>query len=325
MSHFPRGATFLHTENQSALVAVFVLLIATLLSMLNNKGPAEVRGLGEPTTLTLSAHETRKLRINQQDGHGKSKKDYGAAIASGWGLKGFLSPRVSAVEQQQKDQISVNDNRPVASAIMTVETRFSRVITYEDAPLVHPDDTLDVTESVRRDLHKYAPGKAPRIIVPRGGELSFEYGRKDPIELVLAHILSEGERVTPSAAFRTEESNGIIHVIPRSVKGLTGETIPVRSILETPFQLAAQERTGMQMLEAWRDAVSAGAKKRILIGAAPFAMLINYKDDTGISSQNARDALTEILTRTAKGKKLSWQLLYDPGQQVYAINIHAVQ
>ena len=117
----------------------------------------------------------------------------------------------------------------------------------------------------------------------------------------------------------------MIHVIPRSVKGLTGETIRVHSILETPVELAAQERTGMQMLEAWADAVSTNAKKRIIIGAAPFAMLINYKDDKGISSQNARDALTEILTRTAKGKKLSWQLLYDPGQQMYALNIHRVQ
>jgi len=52
---------------------------------------------------------------------------------------------------------------------------------------------------------------------------------------------------------------------------------------------------------------------------------MSYKDDRGISSQNARDALIEILTRTAKGKKLSWQLLYDPGQQLYAINIHPVQ
>ncbi|MCA1579040.1 MAG: hypothetical protein LC794_16950 [Acidobacteria bacterium] len=229
------------------------------------------------------------------------------------------------MEQPQKDRIFVKDGRPVASAIRTLETRFSRVITYEDAPLVHPDDTLDVTESVRRDLHEYAPGKAPRVIVPRGGELSFEYSRNDPIELVLVYLLIEGEHVTPSAAFRTEETNGIIHVIPRSVKGLTGETMPVRPILDTPVQLAAQERSGMQLLEAWGDAVSANAKKRIVIGSGPVGTLINYKDDEGISSQNARDALTEILTRIAKGKKLSWQLLYNPGQQFYVLNIHRVQ
>jgi hypothetical protein len=247
------------------------------------------------------------------------------AIASGWSLKGLLSRSAFAVQTQQRERLDVKDNRPVASAITTLESRFSRIITYEDAPLVHPDDTLDVTESVRRDLHKYAPGKAPRVIVPRGGVISLEYSRNDPIELVLGYVLSEAERVTPSATFRTDETNGIIHVIPRSIKGLAGETVPVRSILETPVQLAAQQRTGMQMLEAWRDAVSTSSKKRVMIGAAPFALLVSYKDDKGVNSQNARDALSEILTRAGKGMKLSWQLLYDPGQKIYAINIHPVR
>lgn len=229
-------------------------------------------------------------------------------MASGWG-----------------DRISVRDPRPVASAIRLLETRFSRVITYEDPPLVNPDDTLDVTESVRRDLHQYAPGKAPRVIVPRGGELSIEYGPNEAVEVVLSHVLSESERAVPSATFRTEETDGIIHVIPRSIKGPNGETILVRSILDSPVQSSAQERNGMQMLEAWRDAVSTSSKKRVMIGAAPFGMLLSYKDDRGISSPNARDALSEILMRVGKTTKLSWQVFYDPGRQIYAINIHSVQ
>lgn len=248
-----------------------------------------------------------------------------AAITSGWGLKGFLSRHVSAIQPQQTDRLSVKDNRPVAEAIMSLETRFSRVITYEDPPLIHPDDTLDVTESVRRDLHKYPPGKAPRVIVPRGGELSVEFSQSDPIEIVLANVLSESERVASSLTFRTEETDGMIHVIPNSIKGPNGETTRVRSILDVPFQLSAQERTGMQMLEAWRDAVSSSSKRHIIIGMVPVGMLVTYKDDLGLSSQNARDALAQILKRIGKGAKLSWQLLYDPGQQIYAINIHRVR
>lgn len=248
-----------------------------------------------------------------------------AAIASGWGLKAFLSQQAAAVQPQQRERISVKDPRPVASAIMSLETRFSRIITYEDAPLVHPDDTLDVTESVRRDLHKYAPGKAPRVIVPRGGELNVEFSRSDAVEAVLSYVLSESRRLTSSATFRIEEISGIIHVIPDSIKGSTGETIPVRSILDAPVQMSAQERTGMQMLEAWTKAVSISSKKRIIIGGVPLQTLLTYRDDEGLSSQSARDGLIEILTRAGKGKKLSWQLFYDPGQKIYAINIHRVE
>jgi hypothetical protein len=247
-----------------------------------------------------------------------------AAIASGWGLRGLFSRQVSAV-QPQKNRISVRDSRPVAEAIVSLETRFSQVITYEDVPLVHSDDTLDVTESVRRDLHKYDPGKAPKVIIPRGGEISVEFTRNDAVEVVLSSVLNEFERMTPSTSFRIVETNGVIHVIPQSIKGPTGETIPVSSILDAPVQLPAQERTGMQLLEAWANAVTTSSRKRIIIGATPLKMLLTYKDDQGLNSPNARDALTEILSRVGKEVKLSWQLFYDPGQKIYAINIHRVQ
>lgn len=237
----------------------------------------------------------------------------------------ILAILISSAAITKADRLAVKDNRPVAQAILSLETRFSRVITYEDPPLLHPDDTLDVTESVRRDLHKYALGKAPRVIVPRGGELSVEFSQSDPIDIVLSNVLSQSERVAPSMSFRTEETNGILHVIPNSIKGPNGETIRVHSILDTPVQLSAQERTGMQMLEAWRDAVSSSSKRQIIIGMVPVGMLVTYKDDQGLSSQNARDALAQILRRIGKGAKLSWQLLYDPGQQIYAINIHRVR
>ena len=248
-----------------------------------------------------------------------------AAITSGWGLHGFLPRPVSAVQPQQKERISVNDARPVASAIASLETRFGRIITYEDPPFAHPDDTHDVTESVRRDLDKYAPGKAPRVIVPRGGELSVEFDRDDPVEVVLSYVLGQSERVTTSTTFRTEQTNGMIHVIPQTVKGPGGETVAIRSILDGPVRLPAEPRDGMEMLEAWKAVVSNNSKIRIFIGSVPLNLFLRNKDDQGLNSQTAREALSEILTRYGRGVKLSWQLFYEPGQRTYAINIHRVK
>jgi hypothetical protein len=79
------------------------------------------------------------------------------------------------------------------------------------------------------------------------------------------------------------------------------------------------------MLQAWTQAVSAHSKNRIIIGTVPVGLLLSYKDDKELITQSARDALTEILMRSGKRMKLSWQLFYDPGQKIYAINIHSVQ
>ncbi|HKS10863.1 MAG TPA: hypothetical protein VJS13_15030 [Pyrinomonadaceae bacterium] len=160
------------------------------------------------------------------------------------------------------------------------------------------------------------------MIVPRGGELRVEFNRGDPVEVVLARLLSEAERVTPATTFRTEETNGIIHVIPQSIKGPKGETVRIGSILQTPVQLSAQERTGMQMLEAWADTVSANSKQQIVVGTAPLQMFATYKDDRAFSSQKARGALSEILARVGKGTKLSWELFYEPGLKQYALNVY---
>jgi hypothetical protein len=241
-----------------------------------------------------------------------------------WIVVVVISSAATALPQQ-RDRIVVNDARPVAAASKLLETRFGRVITFEDPPFAHADDTRDVTESVRRDLNKYAPGRAPRVIVPRGGEITVEFERDDPVEIVLSGILRESERLTTSATFRTEETNGIVHVIPTSVKGSGGETVSIESILDAPVEIPAQPRNGMQMLEAWRDAVSRNSKTQLLIGSAPLNIFLRGTDAQSLSSPNARDALTEILVRFGRGSRLSWQLLYDPGQKVYVINIYRVQ
>ena len=94
--------------------------------------------------------------------------------------------------------------------------------------------------------------------------------------------------------------------------------------MDAPVELPAQERTGLQMLEAWTSAVSANSKEQVIIGMVPVNLLLRYKDEQGLSSQSTRDALTEILKRSGKRVKLSWQLFYEPGLKSYAINIHSV-
>ena len=59
----------------------------------DNTVTAEVKGIQELTTLTLSAHETRKIRLDQE-GHGWSRNNYGAASVTHSGPKGALIARV---------------------------------------------------------------------------------------------------------------------------------------------------------------------------------------------------------------------------------------
>ena len=72
----------------------------------------------------------------------------------------------SAMHKRNKDQLSVNDPRPVALAAETLEKKYGWIVTYEDPPYAYDGDLVDVTEKVRKDLDKFKPGEAPRVFIP---------------------------------------------------------------------------------------------------------------------------------------------------------------
>src|SRR5215470_14748668 len=80
-----------------------------------------------------------------------------------------------AQERVTKAHLSVQDARPLAKAIEVLEGHYGLVITYEDPRYAHSSEISDVTLSVRRDLDKFKPGEAPRVLIPKGGTLALDY------------------------------------------------------------------------------------------------------------------------------------------------------
>lgn len=237
--------------------------------------------------------------------------------------------RENVAQESNKVVLSVEDPRPVAKAILMLESKYGWTITYEDPRYVFAGDIADVTEKVRRDLHKYQKRHAPRVLIPKGGELIFEY---DVVSLnlppnpgvVVQQLLDAQGASANSAKFRMEWSDKLIHVIPIAVKSRSGKLMPQESVLDAVITIPAKERTGLQTLEVLCSAISRVTQRRVVVGAIPSAMFLQHRDQLGAESQRARDTLVQLLERTSKGMKLSWQLFYDPGMKIYALNIHVV-
>jgi hypothetical protein len=229
-----------------------------------------------------------------------------------------------------KVNLSVNDARPVAKAITMLGARYGWIITYEDPRYAHADDIADVTEKVRRDLGKYPEGQAPRVLIPKGGDLNFDYDvlaetnlPSDP-GVVVRQLLNAQAATASSARFRLEKSKSIIHVIPSAIKDRSGRLTPQQSLLDTIVTLSANERTGLQTLEALTESIGKAAQVRIILGNVPLGLFLRHKDSHGVAGQRAREFLVELLRRISPDRPLSWQLLYDPGLQMYALNIYAL-
>jgi hypothetical protein len=182
-----------------------------------------------------------------------------------------------ALQADNKVVLSVEDPRPLAKAIQMLEDKYGFVITYEDPRYTHASEITDVTEKVRRDLNKFKPGKAPKVLIPKGGPLSFEYDealtakRTDQVALV-QELINVYSSTGNAGKFRVEQRGEIINVIPTAVKNSAGEITPQASLLDALIKLPTEHRSGMKTLQAICASISRASSTRVLLVGAPLEM-----------------------------------------------------
>lgn len=235
----------------------------------------------------------------------------------------------SGMNEPKTDQISVNDPRPVALAAETLEKKYGWIITYEDPPYAHESDLVDVTEKVRRDLDKFKPGQAPKVFIPKGGDLTFKYsidpGTQKPVDsaVVVQQLLDAYAIAGNPGVFRLDRDGERLHIFAEAAKGKDGVLVARRSVLDVPITLPAQKRNGLELLEAFCSAVSQASGTRVVVATVPMNLFYRYQTGSGAKEQMARDFLTHEFDRM-NNVKLSWRLLYDPVSKTYFLNIHTV-
>ena len=218
--------------------------------------------------------------------------------------------------------LSLNDARPVAAAIESLEAKYGWVITYEDPPYAFAGDIQDVTERVRKDLNRYERGKAPRVIVPRGGALSVSYTANPNHPAVVIQSVLDAEAARSGNVFRVKQDGNMFHVVPAKSKNKNGQPVERASILESNITLAGGQQTGVQMLQTICEALSKANEAPVLLGIFPNNLFYNLRVDRKAGNESARETLMSLFAKT--NRKLSWQLFYDPGLQKYALNVHVV-
>jgi hypothetical protein len=214
-------------------------------------------------------------------------------------------------------EINVSDGRPLAKALELLTSRHGYVITYEDPRYVHDSDIKDVTSEVRRDLDQYEPGQAPKVFVPIGGSLTLSYavssetGQPAAPAALIQELIDVHNGGNQGGAFRLEQIGDVFHIVPSKVKDHAGNWIEQKSILDVPITLPEKDRSVMEMVDAIRKAVAEATKMQVLLFDVPLNLFMQRRFGEGSMNKSARDILMQTLNST--GKKLTWQLYYDPG------------
>lgn len=251
----------------------------------------------------------------------------------------FLFPAEEAVAQIPPDlsvrrlEISVTDPRPVAGAILEIERRHGVAISYEDPPLVYADDIQDVAAQVSRRLAEFAArGETPPpVLVPKGGTVRFSYETERStvvpvnvtVERLLAEVLQSHVDAGNAGTFRIAPGRGMTHVIPVSARDATGAVSAVTPVLDAVIDVSLENTDGRQALRAVCEAVSRASGQTVALAEG---ISFNLFRTTPISIEDARGVAREILVDILSQfrVRLSWSLLYGPGQPQYVLNIHRI-
>ena len=246
-------------------------------------------------------------------------------------LVALVVPRVSVTGEglhEAKVSMSVSDARPVAFGAKALEQQYGWIITYEDPPYLHESELTDVTEQVRRDLDKYKPGEAPKVIVPKGGSLAFQFD-VDPATdkpadaaLVVQQLLDAYALTGHPGIFRVERDDERLHIIASAYKDKDGVLKTLQSVFDVRITFAPQKRDGIQLLDAFCSAVTQASGTHVVFATVPTNLLHQHKTESGATNEKARDFLTHELNSI--NAKLSWQLFYNPVNATYYLNLHII-
>jgi len=250
-----------------------------------------------------------------------------AQIPNGATVRSSLLQR----ENIRVEKLTVDYGRPVAEAAAELEKRYGWVITYEDPIYVNDSEIADVTLQVRRDLDKYKPGEAPKVLVPKAGKLSISLNVQShtgkPVnapEAVVRQLLNSNNRAGYAGRFRLKMNGEIMHIIPTAYKSKSGALVRQQAVFDSVITIPSQDRTVLQSLELLCDAISRSTGVKVVLGTIPDNLFYHSRSRVGAKRETARDFLVRLLATANTTVHLSWRLLYGPGTRYYALNIHGV-
>ena len=236
-------------------------------------------------------------------------------------LIAVAGPSIAQVDSAS--QIVVDDPRPVASAAEKLETLYGWVITYEDPEWLVPTETADVTDQVRRDIGPR--NQVPRVLIPRGGLLTFPVPEVKAIDVAdRASLVEQLFAANVSAGypgkFQIFESDGLLHIVPMQDPEVSDGSVP---LLDIKVSIPNRDWTGLDLLHEICQQLGESAGRRVIMGAIPVHTLAHYHAPYSVLGIPSRQVLSSLLSRLGSG--YSWQLFFDPGMRTYTLNIHWVR
>jgi len=232
-------------------------------------------------------------------------------------------------------EVTIVDERPVATMVESLEKEFGVPITYEDPPYLFANDFADATantaspESVAKSKRVNVSLKARRLrfnntAATTGGDL-------DALTQTIQNALTANNEDSPPGIFELSRTVGRFHVYPKNVKDKFGQYVPYTSLLDVPISIEAQDRNGRDFISEFCAAVARASNSQF--GPPPFGSWSYWRQQRtslGAAGRTGREVLLQFLDllesrQSVPGARFSWSILHPIAGEHPTLTIHLVR
>lgn len=206
--------------------------------------------------------------------------------------------------------ISTEGNHALPEMLERIQHLYSTAIDFEEAPIEYSADMVVSPVFMKSGGHP---------VFVKGGELTVQLDKTDrtayqAVQTVLAAYTNSG---LPGLYQATDEGERV-DVVPVEARSVAGTMRRVTPIMDSPISLNYQPRQITQLLQDIAAAISKVSGYKVYLSATGVNDSMDPPTDlTGFSGEKARDAF-------AKSVALSYQVLFDPGEKAYYLNMAPV-
>lgn len=226
---------------------------------------------------------------------GPSSADYGDYAVL------YISKVVSAGENGADHFMMIESQRPLSTAMQMASKLLDCSVIYEDPEYICPCDVL-------RD----AAGKSQ---IPSGGTIACSYNSQASWREIVATMVSAYNEQNRTGKFMANEVESCIYVFPTLSRDENGDSIPRVALLDDLVSPKNEDMTTTDYLKKIIESIAIKHNVQIECEGMPEAIdKVLLLPETG---QTAAQVLASISNLT--GKKLLWQLHYNPRETKYIL------
>jgi hypothetical protein len=214
-----------------------------------------------------------------------------------------------------------------------LEEMYGYPITFEGPKYVFSGDLEDQTLQVRRDLDKYPPGQAPKVIGVVRNEFTIQTAVSsspvDPayIEARLREAVNAQNQSGQGARFHLEKDATGFHILPNGIRNKDGDWVDATPQLDTLITIPPATRSAWEMIGLIGNAVSAAAGMKGGLMGGPSFTLRNVEGNWSASNEPARTVLERVLTDPhiqRNGWRYGWSAGCIPAPAFFGFTITAI-